>query len=397
MALSLVDLILTTCRDLSGNWVRSGLTTLGIFMGVAAVNATLNIDAITQTILQEKIARRDQPFITPWIYDPTYTNPTPTLSEADMAKLQQEIPGILSISQTNWLGISQVQYLDTVVNSVNAAGVSASYQQTTGRQIIAGRFFQNADFEEYRPVAIVDEVLAQQLFQDKDAISKRIFVDGIRLTVIGVSESKNNWDREEPEGVLWVPKTYGDVISGGYSWGNVQIALRQLRDYESVQEQVKDHLKRLYPGFSVEVWSNAEDLYKEDQQQRISTLILKIIGILALIIGGVGIANITVAAIMERTREIGLRRAIGATDLEIMAQFITEAALLSLIGGGAAVTTVHFLTQTATTTLFEAPYEFQVRDALLSMGSAFAVGVGASLLPALRITQIDVVQALRGE
>jgi putative ABC transport system permease protein len=80
-----------------------------------------------------------------------------------------------------------------------------------------------------------------------------------------------------------------------------------------------------------------------------------------------------------------------------MAQFIAEAALLSMIGGASAVVTVHFITEAATTTLFEAPYEFNMQDAAISMGAAFVVGVGASFFPALRITQIDVVQALRGE
>jgi putative ABC transport system permease protein len=119
---------------------------------------------------------------------------------------------------------------------------------------------------------------------------------------------------------------------------------------------------------------------------------------LALIIGGVGIANITVASVMERTREIGLRRAIGATDLEVMAQFIAEIVTLSAIGGLGAIISVHILTQIATTTLFtNAPYKFKIENALLSMAAAFVVGVGAIFLPALRVTQIDVVQALRGD
>jgi putative ABC transport system permease protein len=143
--------------------------------------------------------------------------------------------------------------------------------------------------------------------------------------------------------------------------------------------------------------SNAEDLYKEEQQQRASSRILQVVGLLALVVGGVGIANITVAAIVERTREIGLRRALGATDLEVMFQFIAEAAMLSCIGGAAAILVVHGVTKTATNTLFEVAYVFQPADAALSMGAAFVVGIGASFFPALRVTRIDVVQALRGE
>ncbi|MEL6780117.1 MAG: FtsX-like permease family protein, partial [Cyanobacteria bacterium J06597_16] len=120
-------------------------------------------------------------------------------------------------------------------------------------------------------------------------------------------------------------------------------------------------------------------------------------GLIALVIGGVGIANITVASVVERTREIGLRRAVGATDMEVMMQFVFEVVLLSAAGGVAAIATVHFLSKIATTTLFVAPYTFQPRDAAISMGAALIVGVGSSFIPALRVTRIDVVQALRGE
>jgi putative ABC transport system permease protein len=143
--------------------------------------------------------------------------------------------------------------------------------------------------------------------------------------------------------------------------------------------------------------SNAEDLYNEEQQQKTSSRILQVVGLLALVVGGVGIANITVAAVVERTREIGLRRALGATDLEVMFQFIAEAAMLSCIGGVAAILVVHGVTQAATHTLFQVTYVFHPEAAALSMGAAFVVGIGASFFPALRVTRIDVVQALRGE
>ena len=108
-------------------------------------------------------------------------------------------------------------------------------------------------------------------------------------------------------------------------------------------------------------------------------MILNIVGAIALVIGGVGIANITVASVVERTREIGLRRAVGATDSEVMLQFVFEVVLLSAVGGIAAIATVHFLSKIATTTLFEAPYEFQPRDAAISMGAAVGGGLGVEL------------------
>jgi putative ABC transport system permease protein len=265
--------------------------------------------------------------------------------------------------------------------------------------VLAGRFFEPEDFNAFRPVTVIDTVLAQQLFQDAPPLGQGIFINGTRFTVVGLIENKNLYGSEEgePTGSLWMPEPYANLLQGGYAWGQIQIALGNLDHYEATYDAIEAQLQLMFPGYELYLDGNVEDLVEEEQRQRASIRVLKAVGLLALVIGGVGIANITIAAIMERTREIGLRRAIGATDLEIMAQFIAEAALLSLIGGTTAVGTVHLLTKVATTTVFEAPYAFNWRDAALSMGAAFGVGVGASFLPALRVTRIDVVQALRGE
>lgn len=398
MGLSPADLVLTTFRDLGGNWVRSGLTTLGIFMGVAAVNATLNIEAITTAQIQQKLAQRDNPYVSFWMYDPAGSKPPPELTEEDFVAMQQTVAGVSGVSRrTRVFSVNQVRHQGQVASDVSIEGVSLNFQETMGRQIVQGRFFQPLDFEGYYPVAVINTVLAEQLFPEGQPIGQGLFLDTIRLTVVGISESKQNNPDREPAGEVWLTQNYADAIAGNYSWGNTQIAIAELDQYEGVEDGIEAFLRNRFSGFEVRMWGNAEDLYKEEQQQRTSALILKGVGVLALIIGGVGIANITIAAVMERTREIGLRRAIGATDWEVMMQFIAEAALLSLIGGTAAIATIHGLTKLATTQVFEAPYSFRAQDAAISMGAAFVVGVGSSFFPALRITQIDVVQALRGE
>ncbi|MEL6813724.1 MAG: ABC transporter permease [Cyanobacteria bacterium J06598_3] len=399
MALSPLDLILVTTRELSGNLVRSGLTALGIFMGVAAVNATLNISAINTAQIQQKLDARDNPYVSLYIY-PTgefFVSEPPKVNDEDVTVLQQKIPGISSISTVSSVYVPRIQFQGTQVTESEVIGVSQSYQKTTGRKILQGRFFEPADFDQYRPVAIVDQALSDQLFEAGDPIGQGIYAGGTRFTVVGLSETKQRYADEQPRGQLWITQNYSNALAGGFSFAQTQVALRQLDEYETVQEQIQEVLSQRYPNFEVGTYGNVEDLYLESQQLRIFSTILNIVGLLALVIGGVGIANITVASVVERTREIGLRRAVGATDTEVMAQFIFEVVLLSAAGGIAAITTVHFLSKVATTTLFVAPYEFQPRDAAISMGAALVVGIGASFFPALRVTRIDVVQALRGE
>jgi len=110
----------------------------------------------------------------------------------------------------------------------------------------------------------------------------------------------------------------------------------------------------------------------------------------------VGIANITIASVMERTAEIGLRLAIGATKREVMLQFVLEATVLSLVGGTIAIASVHFITVGVSST-FALPYEFSLQTAGFSLGSALLVGVGAGFFPALKASQLDPVQALRSQ
>lgn len=404
MPLSPIDLGLNTLQDLTGNWVRSGLTALGIFMGVTAVNATLNIQSISNAVLQQQIEARDTPHLIPDTTERWTSGKLPVQwTDEVIADLERSVPGIASISKIRDLRffVDQAEHFGKTASEIVTIAVSENYQQTTGRRVLQGRFFEAADFDDYRPVAIIDDVLVRKLFGNENPISGGIVVQGTRLTVVGVIESKQQAEGEDPKGALWVPETFGTVLvpPGPFDAAlrKIQIAIDDLSQYETVQAAITEHLQQQFPGYNIIVSGNVEDLYKQEQQQRSSIRVLMGVGILALVIGGVGIANITIAAIMERTREIGLRRAIGATDFEVMAQFIAEAALLSLLGGATAVITVHFLTKTATTAVFEAPYEFSMRDAAISMGAAFAVGVGSSFLPALRVTQIDIIQALRGE
>ena len=394
MGLPLPDLLFMTWRSLANQWLRSGLTTFGVFMGVGAVSATLNIQAITRAQIELKLAERDQPFVSPWVY--SRQGPNPELDEAVQKSLEDSIAEIRSISSiSNVYSIDTAQY-EAQEAEIRARSVSLNYLDTTGRRMLQGRFFDLVDAEEYRPVALVDEQLAESLFQEQSPLNKAIYVDGNRFVVIGVMESKSNSEWSDG-GELWMTQTFATVLSGGYRWDSLQISAHSLTQISDLSDAVENFLQQSFPQAEVRVWSNADDLLEDLEVQQIASAALTVVGVIALIIGGVGIANITVAAVLERTKEIGIRRAIGASKLEVMGQFVLEAVILSLLGGTAAVATVHALTRVATTVVIEAPYRFSSRNAALSMGAAVVVGVGACFIPALRATQVDIVKALRSD
>ncbi len=398
MSISVVDLLGQTSRALSANPVRSGLTMLGVFMGVAALNATLNVAAITEAQIQAKLAERDKPYVSPYLISQDDFSAATQLTSTDETALKQSIPLIRAMSSVNQISSIQfVQYEGNKADSIEAFGVSQEYIATTGRKILQGRFFKINDFAQYQPVAVIDQTLASTLFKEKSPLNQAVYTDNSRMVIIGVVESKSlGQNFGKTSGQMWLPSSFASTISSDFNQSKtLQISAYSLEDIARLTEKVKQVLSQRHPQATVEVSDNTADLLVERDLQRSASRALAGVGLIALSIGGVGIANITVASVLERIKEIGIRRALGATRLDVMIQFILEAVLLSVVGGSLAIISVHGLTQTVTTVFVQAPYRFSVQNTGLSMLAAIAVGVGASFFPALKATQIDVVSALR--
>lgn len=394
MSISLRDLVAIPCKSLYGNPLRSGLTMLSVFMGVAAVSATLNVGSITDAQIKAKLANRDKPYVVPYL-SPEGNFDIEELDEEDKQVLEKNVPQIRSISSLSEIWLDSAQFEDKEANEINSLGVSQNYVETTGRKILQGRFFNAADFDQYRPVAVIDLKLANVLFEGQQAIGKEIFADGTRLTVVGVIETKVTGSDLKSSGTLWLPQTFARVLGGSFSASTLQIGSNRLEDIPQIKEEVEKILSQRHPKSLVYMQDNTEDLEREREIQKTVARALYLLAMIALSIGGVGIANISIASVTERIKEIGIRRAVGATQGEIMIQFILEAVILSLVGGVAAILTVHSVTVTVTTKFVRVPYQFSSQGAALSLGSALLVGVGASFFPALKASRIDVIQALR--
>jgi putative ABC transport system permease protein len=398
MSISVIDLLAQTSRTLSASPVRSGLTLLGVFMGVAALNATLNVAAITEAQIQAKLAERDKPYVSPFLNGPGNFSAEMKLTSEDETALQQNIPSIRAMSSVSQIpSIQSVQHEGNKVGSVEASGVSQNYIATTGRKILQGRFFRPVDFAQYQPVVVIDQTLASALFKEKSPLNQAVYTDNTRMVVIGVVESKSPGQNfSKSSGQIWLPLSFASTISSDLNQSKIlQISAYKLEDIPSLTEKVKQVLSQRHPQATVEVSDNTADLLLEQDLQRTASRALAGVGLIALSIGGVGIANITIASVLERIKEISIRRALGATQWDVMSQFVLEAVLLSVAGGCLAIISVHVLTQTITTVIIQIPYLFSVQNACLSMVAAITVGVGSSFFPALKATKIDIIEALR--
>src|SRR4028119_1180490 len=389
MSLSPLDLIALTCNSLRSNLLRSGLTSLGVFMGVAAVSATLQVGSISRAVIAEQLAQREAPqvFIGLW----GVRDKQPKLE--DMEFLRQQLQGWQAISAINWIGSSQTLFQGEEAEPFMLA-VSPDYLLTTGRRVLLGRPFTAADFDNYRLVVVIDQFLADKLFKGQEPIGQLIFSEQRPFLVVGVIETKFNSDGDEPKGNLLLPLSTYSAMTGSQRIDSISVRPNDLKDMKKLEEQAKQLLKQHFTGSDFYAGNNVEEILKQKETLELASRGLTAVGIISLLIGGVGIANITIAAVIERTSEIGLRRAIGAKRRDILLQFILEAVILSLVGGTAAFMSVHGLTMVVADT-FKLPYKFETSTAALSLSSALLVGVGAGFLPALRASQLDPVKALR--
>lgn len=308
---------------------------------------------------------------------------------------RQRLPSLQAVSAENWGGGGAAIFLDRSAESYTI-GVTPEWIVTAGLRIVQGRFITETDYTHYRTSAVIDQFLASQLFREENPLGQRIYFSNRPYTVVGVIESKLA-SEEEPTGQLLIPLTTLSALTGRRNVSGITLRPAYLEELRSLQSQAEELVKQRYPDLrSYYIENNVEDVLEQQQTLELASQGLLVVGAIALLIGGVGIANISIAAVMERTPEIGLRLAIGATQSDIMLQFILEAVLLSLIGGTMAIGSVHGLA-VLIAQRFDLPYQFESRIAALSLSSAIFVGVGASFFPALQASQLDPVKALRSQ
>jgi putative ABC transport system permease protein len=396
MSLSPLDLLNLTWRSLIGSPLRSGLTTLGMFVGVAAVNATFQVATISRTVIETQLSEQDAPAIIIGFW--------PGISISSLDYLRARVQGAQHIAARSWLwGFSTLRHENETVDidqqNVDILPITSGYLQVLGRQLVAGRDFVDRDHEQFRPVVVLDVALATQLFPNTDALGKTIYMDHVPFTVVGIMSTRAS---DENSSML-IPFSVGTALMG---WPNVnRFAIRPekpsetltIAEMEDLAKQVEAILSNKYPTIEhTRSEINVEEILQRRETFGLVSRALLVLGGVSLVVGGIGIANITIAAIMERTREIGLRRAIGATQGEILWQFILEAVVMSVVGGGAAIALIHGVT-VVVANQYDLPYEFNRRNALITLGAAIAVGVGSSLLPAIQASRLDPVVALRSD
>jgi putative ABC transport system permease protein len=391
--MKLVDLFSLTFTSLRTNPLRSFLSSLGVFMGVFAISGTLQVSDIGKTYLRKQLQQMESPQI--FVYSPrnliTYEPEKYQLE--DLEWLKNNLAGWSYIIPFENAGNGEISYKNKTIN-IQAQAVVPDFLPASGRKIISGSFFTRNDYQKNYPVIIIDEVVASSLFQGENCLGKMLYFQNKSYYIKGVIESKQTNIGNEKQGLILIPlSVYQSLISSPF-FEQIIITPSHSQDLEKLQNQALKLLQQRFKNQDISAYSNIDSVKMLEKTLNVVTIILLLIGGIALVVGGVGIANITIASVVERTSEIGLRKAIGATQKDILIQFLLESTIISMTGGIMAIGIIQVIT-ILVVNILTLPYQFNYQTPLISLSSAVFVGISSSFLSAKRASKLDPVIALR--
>ncbi len=398
-------LVKVALYSLLANKLRSFLAVLGVIIGVGAVIAMLAIAAGAQSQVLSTISAMGTNLL---VVRPgqmgsggVLTGTRQNLTVEDAQAILAEIPGVSRVSPAVQ-GRCQLKYMEKNTGTT-VQGVGVPYLPIRNFEVEKGRLFTDAEEDRQSHVIILGPVTVSNLFaKDEDPIGATIKVNGVNFQVIGVTKAKGDqgWFNPDDSGVMPYTTAMKQVFGLTYI-REIDVQCKDEKDLTPTQDKVLALLRqrhRVRPDApdDVEIRNQADLINTASTVTRTFTILLGAVASISLLVGGIGIMNIMLVTVTERTREIGVRKAIGAKDRDILRQFLFEAIFMSGIGGviGVAVG-VGCAKAIAYATSFTTV--LQPRSMIMAMLFAVAVGVFFGYYPARRAAMLNPIDALRYE
>lgn len=391
-------------RSLSANKLRTLLSMLGIIIGVGAVISMLALGAGAQKQVLDSIQSMGTNLLIVRSGQAGMRGVSmgaqDNLTLNDAEALLQKIPAIITVSPVVG-GSVQMKYFNKNVRT-NVTGAAITYFEIRSFPVEQGRMFTEAEVNQNARVAVLGPVTAENLFGEQSAIGQTIKLKGINFKVVGVLKSKGDQGYFNPDDQAIIPYTTAmkQVLGLDYI-REIDLQVDPKADLNQIQEQTATQLRkahRLQPDVpdDFNIRNQAEFIETASSFSRVFTVLLGGIASISLLVGGIGIMNIMLVTVTERTREIGVRKAIGARNRDILLQFLLESMLLSCTGGLIGVLT-GLVTALLISRFSQFPTVIQLPSVLLAFGFAAGVGVFFGFYPANRAARLDPIEALRYE
>jgi putative ABC transport system permease protein len=399
-------------RALRVNKLRSALTMLGIIIGVAAVIAMVGVGAGAQARVAEQIQSLGSNLIIVLSGSVTSsgirlgTGSQLTISEDDSAAIAREVPYVL-VAAPSVRGTSQVVYGNLNWATV-IQGVTPDYFEARDWPVTDGRAISPEDVDGATKVALLGQTTALNLFGEAEPLGQIIRIKKVPFTVVGVLSRKgqNSWGQDQDDVILMPISTAKKKVLGvsqanPRAVGSISIKIRPDEDMAEAENQIRGLLRqrhRLQPFQDDDFWLRnlSEVLQTQEESSKVMTYLLAAIASVSLLVGGIGIMNIMLVSVTERTREIGLRMAVGARRRHILLQFLIEAVTLSLIGG---IIGIALGLGGSRAISYFAEWRTLVAPESIVIAFGFAAGIGIffGFYPARKASRLDPIEALRYE
>ena len=398
-------------ESLNANKLRTGLTMLGIVIGVAAVISMLAVGKGAETSITGSIETMGSNLLFVNVNEDA-TNPNPlTLADAEAIVESGGAPSVLAVAPT----VSQNMEVSFSGSSISTTitGLTPDYASVRNEEVSVGRFISQQDIDNHATVAVIGMDIVDELFDvTSDALGSKLRIGNNLYQVVGVLESKGGSAFGSSDNQVYVPITTAqsrlitrssayaevDLISVGAINSEVMSdAMNEVTSIMRARHRITgDDEENDFDVFSQETFTEAAEAITG-----VLTVFLGGIAAISLLVGGIGIMNIMLVSVIERTKEIGLRKAVGARDQDIMLQFIVESLIIGLVGGiigvlvgwgiSSAISGVAMMGGTVMNA------EMSLDSILLAVSFSISVGLVFGIYPARRAANLEPVEALRTE